>query len=119
MHQKVRLLRGSWSCLPRAGLSSLRAPVVAALGNFDGVHRGHQHVISQLRAKRDQIGAGSVLLISFYPHPIEVLKPECGPVRILTPLRQKIELLAELGVDAFALLHFSPELAAVSAEDFT
>lgn len=105
--------------MPHAGIASLRPPVIAALGNFDGVHRGHQSLLSRLREKREMLRGGTILLVSFYPHPVEVLKPGVGTVRILTPLRQKIELLAGQGVDAFALLHFTRELAGISADDFT
>jgi len=118
MGTRVLLLRGSWTSLPREGLTALAAPVIATLGNFDGVHLGHQGILAKLREKRDLLGAGTLLLISFYPHPIEVLRPQSPQVRILTPLRQKVELLAAQGINIFSLLHFTPGLARISASEF-
>ncbi len=92
-------------------------PVVATLGNFDGVHLGHQQIVAQLRQERDALGGGTLLLLSFYPHPLEVLRSQ-EKVRVLTPLRQKVELLAAAGLDAFALLHFTPEVSRLSAHEF-
>ena len=111
------LLRRTFGEFLRGKPPALRAPVVASLGNFDGVHRGHQQLLAALRHERDARGGATVLLLSFYPHPVQVLRGG-EPVRILTPMRQKVELLAAEGVEVFALLHFTRECAEVSAYDF-
>lgn len=85
-----------------------------AIGNFDGVHRGHQRMISTLVDRAQSEGVPSVVL-TFDPHPIEILRPEHAPPS-LTTLARKAELLAKHGVDCViayptdhALLQLSPE----------
>lgn len=87
-----------------------------AIGAFDGVHRGHRRIISELVAAgraRDLESA----VITFDPHPLSVLAPESAPA-ILTPLDQKAELIAELGVDALLVLPFNSQFARLAPEDF-
>ena len=91
-------------------------PVVATIGNFDGVHRGHRWVIDQVNARARTLGLRS-LLITFDPHPIRLLRPD-APHSLITPLPVKLALLAKSGVDATIVLPFTPELAATSARDF-
>ena len=102
------------------GLSALAAesikPVVATIGNFDGVHRGHQWVIAEVRARAAELGARS-LAITFDPHPSRVLRPEKA-TPMITPLRRKLELLAETGVDGALVLPFVSELYRMSAREF-
>lgn len=97
--------------LPAAG-----APVVATIGNFDGVHRGHQGVIAEVIARARALGASS-LAITFDPHPARVLRPE-HPLRLITPLERRLELLAETGLDATLILRFDDALRHTSARDF-
>jgi len=91
-------------------------PVVATIGNFDGVHRGHRWVIDQVNARARALGLKS-LAITFEPHPVRVLRPEL-PHTLITPLPQKLELLATTGLDATLLLPFTPALSRLSAADF-
>ncbi len=86
-----------------------------AIGNFDGVHRGHRAVIEAARART--AGAGRLGVVTFEPHPREVLSPAVAPLR-LTPLRRKIALLRELGVDHLFLLRFDRSLMAMPAPAF-
>ncbi|HVK22878.1 MAG TPA: bifunctional riboflavin kinase/FAD synthetase [Actinokineospora sp.] len=89
---------------------------VATIGVFDGVHRGHQELIKravQIAADRK---VPSVLL-TFDPHPSEVVRPGSHPAQ-LTTLRRKAELVESLGVDAFCVLPFTPELSKVTADEF-
>jgi riboflavin kinase / FMN adenylyltransferase len=87
-----------------------------AVGNFDGVHRGHQALVAQAVGEARAAG-GTAVVLTFDPHPSRVLAPERA-ASTLTTLDQKAELLARLGVDRLAVLPFTAELAAQDAEAF-
>lgn len=92
------------------------APCVATIGMFDGVHRGHQYLISRVRAEAAKMGLQSTV-ITFDRHPRQVLQSDYIP-QLLSPLDVKIMLLARTGVDNCALLHFDREMASLSAYEF-
>jgi riboflavin kinase/FMN adenylyltransferase len=96
--------------------AAFRGGVVATIGNFDGVHCGHQWVIAELIERSREIGLPSAA-ITFEPHPVRILRPETKS-KLLTPLPQKLALLAETGLDAVVVLPFTADLAQVSAHDF-
>jgi riboflavin kinase/FMN adenylyltransferase len=89
---------------------------VVAIGNFDGVHRGHQTVVAAARAEARRLGV-PLCVLSFEPHPRSLFRPDDPPFR-LTPFRIKARLLEALGVDLHVVLHFDRAFAARSAEDF-
>lgn len=89
---------------------------VIALGNFDGVHRGHQFLIEQTRAIAKKSGAPSAVL-TFEPHPVSVLKKDIPPFR-LTPFHLKASLLKDLGIDILYVCRFNEELSKMAAPDF-
>jgi len=89
---------------------------VVAIGNFDGVHLGHQAVIGEARAIAARTGAPSAVL-SFEPHPRSFFRPDDPPFR-LTPLRLKAHAIEALGVDLLFLVRFDAAFAAFSAERF-
>jgi riboflavin kinase/FMN adenylyltransferase len=91
-------------------------PVVATIGNFDGVHLGHQGVIAEV-IERARFLAGRSLAITFDPHPARVLRPE-QPHRLITPLPRKLELLAATGVNATLVLPFTDALRHMHPRDF-
>jgi riboflavin kinase/FMN adenylyltransferase len=91
-------------------------PSVVTLGNFDGVHRGHQAVLRDVREQADAMGARA-LAVTFDPHPVLVLHPERAPEAI-TSLEQRLELLARTGLDGVLVMEFTHELASWTAEEF-
>jgi len=89
---------------------------VVAIGNFDGCHRGHQHVLAEANAIAARTGRPSVML-TFEPHPRDVFAPEAFMFR-LTDGEQKARLAAALGFAGIVIMPFSRTLAAVAADDF-
>ena len=89
---------------------------VVAIGNFDGLHRGHQAVIAAARAQADAVGQ-SLALMTFRPHPRRYFRPDDEPFR-LTPFRAKVRAIAELGVDTLFVWRFDAKMVSVSAEAF-
>ena len=90
--------------------------LVVAIGNFDGVHRGHQALIAEAR-KEAEARNSPLAVLAFEPHPQEFFRPRPDSIR-LTPLRMKARLLAELGVDVMFALPFDAKMAARSAPVF-
>ena len=90
--------------------------VVVALGNFDGVHIGHQRLIRQMVSYARKIEAAAVVC-TFHPHPLQVLFPDKAP-RLLISNERKIELISRLGVDALLMLPFDHRMAKLSPEFF-
>jgi riboflavin kinase/FMN adenylyltransferase len=91
-------------------------PVALTIGNFDGVHLGHQAMLAELRRASGRLGLPACVL-TFEPHPREFFAPDKAPTR-LTSLREKLELLAGCGVDRVHMLRFNYGLAQTTAEDF-
>ena len=89
---------------------------VITIGAYDGVHRGHRAVIAQVQARAAELGARSVV-VTFDRHPASVIRPDSAP-RLLTNASQKLELLADTGVDATVVVPFSPEQARETPVDF-
>ena len=93
----------------------VRATVIT-VGTFDGVHRGHRDVLDRLASRARSLGLRSVL-VTFDPHPLEVVNPAAAPL-LLTVGEEKREVLAESGIDYLAVVPFTSELARFSAEEF-
>jgi riboflavin kinase/FMN adenylyltransferase len=89
---------------------------MVAIGNFDGVHRGHQALIAAAKEEARAMEA-PLAVLAFEPHPQEFFRPRPDSIR-LTPLRMKARLLAELGVDEFFALTFDAAMAGRTAEQF-
>ena len=92
-----------------------RQPVLA-LGNFDGVHRGHAKIVQQVRRRADEQGAAAAAL-TFDPHPSRVVRPDKAPPLLMTG-PQKLAALAEAGMDGIAVVRFTPELSRWEPETF-
>jgi riboflavin kinase/FMN adenylyltransferase len=87
------------------------------VGNFDGVHRGHRHVIRRTRQVAEENSLGPVIAVTFDPHPIAVLRPEHAPPTITT-IARRVDLLREAGVDDVLVVPFTREIAEWSPERF-
>ena len=91
-------------------------PTALAIGNFDGVHRGHAALLSRLVDAADGAGLPATIL-TFEPHPREFFAPASAPAR-LTTLREKLELLSDAGVAQVMVCRFNADFAALSAQQF-
>lgn len=91
-------------------------PLAIALGNFDGVHRGHQQLLTRLKGFAQARDLETVVF-TFYPHPLALLKPDYNPKLILS-VEDKLEMLAELGVETVILAPFDWQLAKMTAQEF-
>lgn len=94
-----------------------RHPIAITIGNFDGIHRGHQYLMHELCAMADTLGAIPVL-VTFEPHTLMVVRPDID-VRILTTTAEKLELAKKYGhIDESVIIHFTPDVVAMSASEF-
>jgi riboflavin kinase/FMN adenylyltransferase len=91
-------------------------PSVAAIGNFDGVHLGHREILRAVVAEARQI-AGKAVAVTFDPHPERFLRPETAP-GLLTPIEDRLRLLAATGIDAVVVLRFDEALSGLNARAF-
>lgn len=99
-----------------SGLPPYVRDTVITVGTFDGVHRGHRDVIERLVARARGLKIPSVL-VTFDPHPLEIVNPAAAPL-LLTTHDEKLEVLAETGLDYMAVVPFTADLARYSAEAF-
>jgi len=97
--------------IPRDGRGA-----VVTVGTFDGVHRGHWEVLGEIRRRADA-RHGRAILVTFDPHPLEVVNPAMAPPLLTTPVEKK-EILAESGLDYVVFIRFTPELSSWSPERF-
>jgi riboflavin kinase / FMN adenylyltransferase len=99
-----------------AQLGAARKASAVTIGNFDGVHRGHQKILQGVveRAKNDDLLAA---VLTFYPHPARVLRPDAAP-GLLATLQQRLAAFNGAGIDAALVMRFDAELAKLSAQDF-
>ena len=91
-------------------------PSLVSVGNFDGVHRAHAHVLGEIVQRARSTGAKSVA-VTFEPHPARILRPDSG-LKLLTPLPEKLRLLEGTGIDAVLLLPFGRDLSLMTPRQF-
>lgn len=91
-------------------------PALVSVGNFDGVHLAHRHVIDEIVRRARARNAKSVV-VTFEPHPARILRPDQS-LKLLTPLLEKLRLLAATGIDAVLLLPFSRDLSLMTPHQF-
>jgi riboflavin kinase/FMN adenylyltransferase len=92
------------------------SPTVVTVGNFDGVHRAHRHVLDEISQRAKAANAKSVA-VTFDPHPTRILRPDQN-LKLLTPLPEKLRLLEAAGIDAVLLLPFSRDLSLMTPHQF-
>lgn len=105
-----KIIRGFYN------LSKSPSGCVATIGNFDGVHLGHQAVLNQLAMKGDMLGLPAVA-ITFEPQPNEFFSPDKAPAR-LSRFREKVEILRSYSIQQLCVLRFNQKLAQMTADDF-
>ncbi len=101
------------------GLERLNRPPkssVMTLGNFDGVHLGHQRLLGEVARRAARQGLAS-LVLTFDPHPARVLSPENPPL-LITTLERRLQMIASLGVDLTLVMKFTSDLSLLSAREF-
>ena len=91
-------------------------PSVLSVGNFDGVHRAHRHVIREIIERAGQQHAKAVA-VTFEPHPVRILRPDSG-LKLITPTAEKLHLLEETGLDAMIVLPFTRDLSLMTPHQF-
>lgn len=91
-------------------------PAYVSVGNFDGVHRAHAHVLGEI-VSRARASGGKAVAITFEPHPTRILKPEAG-LKLLTPTPEKLRWLEGTGIDAVLLLPFGRDLSLMTPRQF-
>jgi len=100
-------------------LSDIAGPLeksFVTIGNFDGVHLGHQILFSEVVSRANQEGGTSVV-VTFNPHPLQVIRPEFG-IKLISTYDQKVEMIALAGIDVLLVIPFTRDFAATSAEAF-
>jgi riboflavin kinase/FMN adenylyltransferase len=91
-------------------------PTVVSVGNFDGVHRAHRQVLSNIVERARELGAKAVA-VSFEPHPLRILRPD-SILKLITPTPEKTRLLKASGIDAVLLLPFTRDLSLMTPQQF-
>ena len=91
-------------------------PTLVSVGNFDGVHRAHTHVLQDIVRRARERGAKAIA-VTFEPHPVRILRPDSG-LKLLTPTPEKLRLLEATGLDAVLLLPFARDLSLLTPRQF-
>jgi riboflavin kinase/FMN adenylyltransferase len=89
---------------------------VVSVGNFDGLHLAHQHVLKEVVRRARELGAKS-MAVTFEPHPVRILRPDVAP-KLITPLPIKLKLLGTTGLDAALVIPFSRDFSITAPRDF-
>ena len=90
---------------------------VITIGTFDGVHEGHRKIIDHLKQEAETIN-GETVIITFHPHPRKVVSSSILGIRLINTLDEKMELLAEAGIEHLVIIPFTEAFAEQSAEDY-
>jgi len=88
------------------------------LGSFDGIHLGHIKILEELKRTKEKLGLDRTLLLTFHPHPQQVLKRNNSSIQLLTTIEERLEQLAKHGIDEVGIIQFSVEFAKTTYEEF-
>lgn len=113
MNHKINVIRGLERLKPGPGAYP---NLVLTIGNFDGLHIGHQKIMRQVAETAKSIG-GVTMAMSFDPHPVKVLAPDRAP-SLMTPTEEKARVMGFFGIENLLLVNFSREFANLEADDF-
>src|SRR6202162_4076570 len=91
-------------------------PSLVSVGNFDGVHRAHAHVLDEI-VRRARSSGAQAWAVTFEPHPARILRPDSG-LKLLTPVPEKLRLLERTGIDAVLMLPFGRDLSLLTPRQF-
>jgi riboflavin kinase/FMN adenylyltransferase len=91
---------------------------ITTLGSYDGVHLGHKRILARLRERKSELSLDRSVLLTFHPHPQEVLRKTGAPVELLTPIHERIALLENEGIDEVVVIKFTKEFSQTSYIDF-
>jgi len=91
-------------------------PSLVSVGNFDGVHRAHEHVLREI-VRRARENSAKAVAVTFEPHPARILRPDSG-LRLITPVPEKLRLLSDTGIDAVLMLPFGRDLSLMTPRQF-
>ena len=91
-------------------------PTLVSIGNFDGVHRAHSHVLREIVTRAQKQGV-KAMAVTFEPHPVRILRPDSG-LKLITPTPEKLRLLQASGLDAALLLPFGRDLSLMTPRQF-
>src|SRR6266446_2080727 len=91
-------------------------PTLVSIGNFDGVHRAHSHVLREI-VSRARLQGATAMAVTFEPHPVRILRPDSG-LKLITPTPEKLRLLQASGLDAVLLLPFGRDLSLMTPRQF-
>src|SRR5271165_7152897 len=91
-------------------------PSLVSVGNFDGVHRAHSHVLGEI-VQRARTRGAKAMAVTFEPHPARILRPDSG-LKLLTPVPEKLRLLEATGIDAVLMLPFGRDLSLMTPRQF-
>ncbi|MFT4521191.1 MAG: riboflavin kinase/FMN adenylyltransferase [Bacteroidia bacterium] len=94
-----------------------KGSVVLTQGTFDGVHLGHQKILSRMVQRAEELKGDSVIL-TFYPHPRLVLYPDDNELKLITSLEEKAQLMENFGIDTLVVLPFTKELSRISPSTY-
>jgi riboflavin kinase/FMN adenylyltransferase len=100
-------------------LADITAPFAdsfVTIGNFDGVHLGHHMLFSEVVSRAYQ-RQGTSVVVTFDPHPLQVVRPEIG-IKLISTYEQKVEMISLAGIDVLVVIPFTRDFAATSAEAF-
>ncbi|MFZ9660447.1 MAG: bifunctional riboflavin kinase/FAD synthetase [Chitinophagaceae bacterium] len=90
---------------------------VITIGSFDGVHQGHQKIISMMKTEAERID-GETVIITFDPHPRKIVKGGTYPISLLTSIEEKADLIDELGIDHMVIVPFTGDFSKMTPEEY-